>query len=76
MHPSCQLAAAQLNLATKKMIVQGLGNVGFNLSKFLTIDDDVKLIAIAEHNGGIFNEEGIDVDHARKYFIKNKSFES
>ena len=64
------------NLATKKMIVQGLGNVGFNLSKFLTIDDDVKLIAIAEHNGGIFNEQGIDVDHARKYFIKNKSFEN
>ena len=71
-----ELVKMDSNLATKKMIVQGLGNVGFNLSKFLTADDNVKLIAIAEHNGGIFNDEGIDVDHARKYFIKNKSFEN
>ena len=71
-----KLVKMDSNLATKKMIVQGLGNVGFNLSKFLTVDDSVKLIGIAEHNGGIFNEEGIDVDHAKKYFIKNKSFEN
>ena len=33
-----------------------------------------KLIGIAEYNGGIFNLEGINVDHAKKYFLKHGSF--
>ena len=62
------------NLSTKSMIVQGIGNVGYHLSKFLTQDDQVNLIGISEYNGGIFNEDGIDIDHAKKYFTKHKSF--
>jgi glutamate dehydrogenase (NAD(P)+) len=42
------------NLSTKSMIVQGIGNVGYHLSKFLTQDDQVKLIGISEYNGGIY----------------------
>ena len=63
------------NLSTKSFILQGFGNVGYHLSKFLTEDDGVKLIGIAEYNGAIFNEDGINVEHAKKYFIKNKTFE-
>ena len=62
------------NLSTKSMIVQGIGNVGYHLSKFLTQDDQVNLIGISEYNGGIYNEDGIDVEHAKKYFTKHKSF--
>ena len=62
------------DLSTKSMIVQGIGNVGYHLSKFLTQDDQVNLIGISEYNGGIFNEDGIDVEHAKKYFTKHKSF--
>ena len=64
------------NLATKTFILQGLGNVGYHLSKFLTEDDSVKLIGISEFNGGIYNEDGINVEHAKKYFSKHKSFEN
>ena len=64
------------NLSTKSMIVQGIGNVGYHLSKFLTQDDQVNLIGISEYNGGIFNEDGIDVEHAKKYFTKHKSFKN
>ena len=64
------------NLSTKSMIVQGIGNVGYHLSKFLTEEDHVNLIGISEYNGGIFNEEGINVEHAKKYFLKHKSFEN
>ena len=63
------------NLSTKTFILQGLGNVGYNLSKFLTEEDDLKLIGISEFNGGIFNEDGINVEHAKKYFSKHKTFE-
>jgi glutamate dehydrogenase (NAD(P)+) len=63
------------DLSTKSFILQGFGNVGYHLSKFLTEEDGVKLIGIAEYNGAIFNEDGINVEHAKKYFTKNKTFE-
>ena len=63
------------DLANKSFILQGFGNVGYNLAKFLTEDDGLNLIGIAEHNGGIFNQDGINVEHAKKYFIKNNSFQ-
>ena len=63
------------DLANKSFILQGFGNVGYNLAKFLTEDDGLNSIGIAEHNGGIFNEDGINVEHAKKYFIKNNSFQ-
>ena len=64
------------DLSSKSLIVQGIGNVGYHLSKFLTEEDNVKLIGISEFNGGIYNEEGINVEHAKKYFTKHKSFEN
>jgi len=64
------------NLSGKSFILQGLGNVGYHLSKFLTEDDGVKLIGISEFNGGIYNEDGINVEHAKKYFTKHNSFKN
>ena len=64
------------DLSTKSFILQGLGNVGYHLSKFLTEDDGVKLIGISEYNGGIYNEDGINVEHAKKYFTKHNTFEN
>ena len=64
------------DLSTKSFILQGLGNVGYHLSKFLTEDDGVKLIGISEFNGGIYNEDGINVEHAKKYLTKHNSFEN
>jgi glutamate dehydrogenase (NAD(P)+) len=71
-----KLSKLDNNLNTKSFILQGFGNVGFNLAKFLTEDDGLNLIGIAEHNGGIFNENGINVEHAKKYFIKDNSFQN
>ena len=64
------------DLSSKSFILQGLGNVGYHLSKFLTEDDGVKLIGISEFNGGIYDEDGINVEHAKKYFTKHNSFEN
>jgi len=64
------------DLSSKSFILQGFGNVGYHLSKFLTQDDGAKLIGISEFNGGIYNEDGINVDHAKKYFTKHNSFEN
>ena len=70
-----KLVKLDKDLSSKSFILQGFGNVGYHLSKFLTEEDGVKLIGIAEYNGAIFNEDGINVEHAKKYFTKNKTFE-
>ncbi|MEX2512851.1 MAG: Glu/Leu/Phe/Val dehydrogenase [Cyclobacteriaceae bacterium] len=58
----------------KKIIIQGLGNVGYYSAKFLE-EAGAKIIGIAEYNGGIWNENGIDVDRIKDYQLKNKGFE-
>ncbi|MEX2569084.1 MAG: Glu/Leu/Phe/Val dehydrogenase [Cyclobacteriaceae bacterium] len=58
----------------KKIIVQGLGNVGYYSAKYLE-EEGAKIIGIAEYNGGIWNENGIDVDRIKDYQLKNKGFE-
>ena len=61
-------------MADKTFIVQGLGNVGYHAAKFISEENKIRLIGVAEYNGGIFNTEGIDVNHANKYFNKYGSF--
>ena len=59
----------------KNFIIQGFGNVGYHAAKFISEDNEMKLIGIGEYNGAIYNLEGINVEHAKKYFLKNGSFE-
>ncbi len=60
-------------LKGKTVIVQGLGNVGFYSALYLT-QAGAKIIGIAEYNGGIWDERGIDVDAIKKYQIENGGF--
>lgn len=50
----------------KKIIVQGLGNVGYFSSYFLQ-QAGAKIIGIAEKEGAIFNPEGLDVESVFKH---------
>lgn len=45
----------------KRIIVQGLGNVGYYSAKFC-VEGGAVLIGIAEREGGIYNPKGLDVD--------------
>jgi glutamate dehydrogenase (NAD(P)+) len=47
----------------KKVVVQGLGNVGYYSAKFLR-EAEAVIIGIAEYAGAISNPKGIDVDKA------------
>ncbi len=51
----------QTGLGGKTAVVQGLGNVGFYAAKFL-IEAGAKLIGVAEREGSITNENGLDLD--------------
>ena len=48
------------NLSDQKIIVQGFGNVGLHACKTL-FEAGAKIIAIAEKDGGILNEKGINI---------------
>lgn len=63
----------QTGLANKKVIVQGLGNVGFHTALYLQ-EAGAEIIGIAEWNGGIWDPNGIDVQEVKTYLVENKSF--
>ena len=54
------------NLSDQKIIVQGFGNVGLHACKNL-FEAGAKIIAIAEKEGGIINEDGINIVELEKY---------
>jgi len=58
------------DLSNKRMVVQGLGNVGYHAAKFLSEEDGVKVIAVIERDGVITNPKGINIDDLRAHIIK------
>jgi glutamate dehydrogenase (NAD(P)+) len=53
-------------LEGKRIVVQGLGNVGYNTAKFCQQGGAV-IIALAEYEGAIYNASGLDVDAVMKH---------
>jgi glutamate dehydrogenase (NAD(P)+) len=45
----------------KRVVVQGLGNVGYHSAKFFQ-NAGAKVIALSEFEGAIFSEDGLDID--------------
>ncbi|KGE14701.1 Glu/Leu/Phe/Val family dehydrogenase [Sphingobacterium deserti] len=45
----------------KRIIVQGLGNVGYHTAKYFQ-EAGAKLVGLIEFNGAIYNEDGLDLD--------------
>jgi glutamate dehydrogenase (NAD(P)+) len=45
----------------KRIVVQGLGNVGYHSAKFFQ-DAGSKIIGLAEYEGAIYNTDGLDID--------------
>jgi glutamate dehydrogenase (NAD(P)+) len=59
-------------LAGKRVIVQGLGNVGFHAAKFLQ-EEGALIIGIAEFEGGIYKAEGLDVEAVFNHRLNTRS---
>ncbi len=58
----CDRALDHLNLPVSgcRVIIQGFGNVGSNAAKLLA-EKGYTVIGIAEYDGGLFNDRGIDI---------------
>ncbi|MDD5200313.1 MAG: Glu/Leu/Phe/Val dehydrogenase [Terrimicrobiaceae bacterium] len=59
-------------IAGKRVIIQGLGNVGSYAAHFLQ-KAGASIVGIAELGGGIYNPAGIDLRHATRHFRENGS---
>ncbi len=56
----------------KTVIVQGLGNVGYHAAKFFR-EGGSKVIALAEHDGAIYNVNGLDEEEVFQHKKKTGS---
>ena len=48
------------------MIIQGFGNVGYWASRYFT-EEGAILVGVAEHDGSIYNPNGIDPVKLKEY---------
>ena len=55
----------------KRVVAQGLGNVGYHAAKFLSEEDGCKVIGIIERDGALYNEAGLNVDAVRDWIVKH-----
>jgi len=55
----------------KRVIVQGLGNVGYHTAKFLSEEDGAIITGIIERDGAIFAAGGLEVEAVRDWIRLN-----
>ncbi len=59
------------SLDGKRVVVQGLGNVGYHAAKFLSEEDGSRVVGIIEWDGALYNPDGIDVEAVRQWIVKH-----
>jgi glutamate dehydrogenase (NAD(P)+) len=59
------------DLDGKRIIVQGLGNVGYHAAKFLSEEDGAKITALIERDGGLVDDRGLNVEDVRAWMVKH-----
>ncbi len=57
-------------LSSQRVVVQGLGNVGFHAAKFLSEEDGVKVIAVIERDGVVSNEDGLNIHDIKQHLAE------
>eukprot|EP00095_Tigriopus_kingsejongensis_P008660 snap_masked-scaffold7140_size3360-processed-gene-0.0 protein:Tk08660 transcript:snap_masked-scaffold7140_size3360-processed-gene-0.0-mRNA-1 annotation:"glutamate dehydrogenase" len=61
------------NLNGKRVVVQGLGNVGYHAAKFLSEEDGAPIVGVIEYNGAIWNDDGIDIEALKAHITAEGS---
>jgi glutamate dehydrogenase (NAD(P)+) len=70
-HPE-DMAKAGLtgSLEGKRVIVQGLGNVGYHAAHFLQVEDGAIITGVIERDGALVSETGLDVEAVRAHILE------
>ena len=65
--PEMEAAGVDPGIQGKRTIVQGLGNVGYHAASFLQREGRAIITGIAEFEGGLWNEHGLDVEEVYQF---------
>ncbi|WP_354098394.1 Glu/Leu/Phe/Val dehydrogenase [Bradyrhizobium sp. S3.2.12] len=57
----------QRDLKDASVVVQGFGNVGFHAAKFLSEEDNARVIAITESDGYVANPKGLSIESLKRH---------
>ena len=60
-------------LKGKRIIVQGLGNVGYHAAKILSEEDDALITHVMERDGAVVDESGINIETLRSHISSTGS---
>lgn len=64
------------DLSGKKVIIQGLGNVGYHAAKFISEDDGAKIITVIERGGVLRNPKGINIEALKQHMLAGEPLSS
>ncbi|TDK51591.1 Glu/Leu/Phe/Val family dehydrogenase [Antarcticimicrobium luteum] len=71
-HPrDAEKAGLSGGLDGKRVIVQGLGNVGYHAAKFLGQEDGARITGIIEHDGALYDDSGLDVEAVHHWIARH-----
>ena len=60
-------AGLQGSLEGQRVVVQGLGNVGYHAAHFLEEEDGAKIVGIIERDGALVNDAGLSVERVSEH---------
>jgi len=72
------MAGLSGTLDGKRVVVQGLGNVGYHAAKFLSEEDGSIITHVIERDGAVHNPDGLNIDDLRAHIASTggvKGFE-
>ena len=58
-------------LRGKRIIIQGLGNVGYHAALFLSNEDGSRITHVIERDGSVVNQKGVNIQKLREHILKN-----
>jgi glutamate dehydrogenase (NAD(P)+) len=72
------VSAAKLSagLEGQRIVIQGLGNVGYHAAKFLSEDDGAKIIAVIERDGALISDDGIDIENLHQHINEHRTIKN
>lgn len=70
-HEAAKTAGLTGGLGDKRIVIQGLGNVGYHAAKLLQEEDNARITAIIERDGVLTSDSGISIERVRQYMNEN-----
>jgi glutamate dehydrogenase (NAD(P)+) len=64
---ACKRAGLDMGVRGKRIVIQGLGNVGYHAASILVNEGGAIIVGVGEYNGAVWNNDGIDIEALNKH---------